>query len=135
MAYADKAAMEARFTSRELVELTNPDDRQAVVIDEGKLSTALEDASAEIDAVLSTRYALPMENPPSVLTALCCDIARYRLYVGRASEEVETRYKNATELLKRIAKGDVSLGTSGPATSGSPSFVRPQSVFGEGLFQ
>jgi phage gp36-like protein len=126
MAYATAADMEARFPVTELIELTNQNDPAVDTINAASMSVALDDASAAIDTVLGSRMRTPVSPAPSVLISVCCDIARYRLYSARSTEEVEKRYDNAIKLLKSIAAGDIDIGSQ----SGSKAvFTKPEPVF------
>ncbi|HBS22702.1 MULTISPECIES: DUF1320 domain-containing protein [Thalassospira] len=127
MAYSTATDMQTRFPLNELLDLTNQNDQSAETINEDALSVALDDASAAIDAVLSSRMKTPLSPAPSVLVSVCCDIARYRLYSGRASEEVEKRYDNAMKLLKSIADGEIDLGSN--QSSRPAVYYKPESVF------
>lgn len=116
MAYATLADLSDRYGVEELTQLT---DRLGVAApDAAIVARALDDASAEIDGYLAVRYALPLPTVPTVLLRLCADIARYRLWDDRASEEVRRRYEDARRVLERIASGDVSLGL--PAATSAP---------------
>lgn len=127
MAYATATDMQNRFPLNELIELTNQNDQSAETINEDALSVALDDAGAAIDATLASRMKTPVSPAPSVLVSVCCDIARYRLYSGRSTEEVEKRYDNAMKLLKSIAAGEVDLGVN--QASSKASYYKPESVF------
>ena len=111
MAYASVADMVARFGDLEVIELT--DRSHSGQIDEAVAKTALEDATAEIDAYLG-RFRRPFYDVPPILKRLCCDIARYRLSaVGLTgiTDEIRNRYKiDVLDLLRALAKGDVQLG-------------------------
>lgn len=116
MAYATLADLIDRYGDQELTQLT---DRLGMAApDAAIVGRAIDDASAEIDGYLAVRYALPLTATPSVLVRLCADIARYRLWDDRASEEVRRRYEDARRVLERIASGDVSLGL--PALTSEP---------------
>ena len=131
MAYANQTAMEKRFKDLELIELTNQDDPHAENINSNELQVALDDASAEIDAILGTRFNVPLITIPSVIERLCCDIARYLLFSGKAPEEVQKRYDDAHKLLKRITKGDVMLGAEGVTNNTGPTFQAHNLAFNE----
>lgn len=116
MAYATLADLIDRYGEAELTQLT---DRLGLAAPDAAMAgRALDDASAEIDGYLAVRYALPLATVPSVLLRVCADIARYRLWDDRASEEVRRRYEDARRLLERLASGDVSLGL--PAATSAP---------------
>jgi phage gp36-like protein len=108
MAYATQADLAARFGEDELAQLT--DRAGAGVPDATVVTRALADADAEIDTYLGARYALPLSTVPSVIARLACDIARFRLWEDRASDEVRRRYEDARRMLEAIARGQVSLG-------------------------
>jgi phage gp36-like protein len=114
MPYAVAADMIARYPNRDLVQLTNEDPAQTTV-NVAVLEQALSDASAEIDAYLDSRFALPLSDPPAVLNRLACDIAMYRLQSLRPLHDLadaRQRYEDATQLLLRVAAGEVTLGLS-----------------------
>jgi phage gp36-like protein len=117
--YATQADMEARFGVDELTQLT--DRVGAGVPDAAIVARSLADADAEIDGYLATRYALPLATVPSMLARIACDIARYRLWEDRASEEVRRRYEDARRILESIAKGMVSLGL--PEANAAPALA------------
>lgn len=119
MPYATQADLEARFGTDELTQLT--DRVGAGVPDAAIVARALADAEAEIDGYLASRYALPLATVPPVLARIACDIARYRLWEDRASDEVRRRYEDARRLLESIARGQVSLGL--PAASAAPALA------------
>ena len=111
MAYATVADMIARFGELEVLQLT--DRNQEGVIDKAVAKTALDDATAEIDAYLG-RFKRPFGKIPPLLVRLCCDIARYRLTAAQGvliTEEIRNRYKiDVLDLLRAMAKGEVQLG-------------------------
>lgn len=121
MAYATQQDLETRFGPDELVERTDRAGGQT--IDAAVVQRALEDASGEIDSYLGGRYAVPVDPVLPVLTALCCDIARYRLWQPVASEGVRQAYQDAVRFLRDVAAGAAVLaGALPPAApvSGGP---------------
>lgn len=130
MAYATLADLTDRYGDAELTQLT--DRAGAGAIDPAIAARALDDAAAEIDGYLAVRYALPLATVPTVLVRIACDIARYRLWDDRASDEVRRRYEDARRVLERIAGGDVSLGL--PAASGAPLELAEASIGNPRLF-
>jgi len=118
MAYCIAQDLIDRFGESELISLT---DRNGFdVIDNDVLSQAINDASAEMDGYLGGRYQLPLDIVPPVLKALCCNVARYKLYDQQASEQVDKRYDAAIKFLFSVSKGEISLGvdaTGSKATS------------------
>jgi phage gp36-like protein len=107
--YADVAAMVVRFGNDEMVRISNHTDRSATAIADEVVWRAIDDASAEADGYLH-RYKLPLATVPRVLLNVVCDIARYRLYDNRATDQVTRRYEDAVKLLKSISTGVVGLG-------------------------
>lgn len=80
---------------------------------------ALERASAEIDSHLSARYPLPLASAPAALVTPCASIAVYMLAIRHTAltTTIEERYKQAIELMKRIADGKAGLGEAEPRVS------------------
>jgi phage gp36-like protein len=104
--------MIARYPNRDLVQLTNEDPTQTA-INPSIIGQALADASAEIDGYLDGRFALPLNDVPTVLNRLACDVAMYRLQSLRPLHDMadaRKRYEDAVELLVRVARGEVTLG-------------------------
>lgn len=110
MSYASQNDLSARFGLDELAQVSDQSGRG--VLDQDVVDRALEDANAEVDGYLSARYSLPLAlaNIPAILKRVTCDIARYRLWNDRASDEVRQRYEDARRLLEQIAAGKVRLG-------------------------
>src|SRR5262245_12720126 len=101
MQYATSAQMIECFSEREVIAIT--DRGETGEVNETRLTEALVKASAEIDAFLVKRYALPLANggtplaaPPTMLVSLCCNIARYRLTGTEVmeTEVIRNRYKD-----------------------------------------
>lgn len=112
MPYASPNDMIARYPNRDLVQLSNEDPTQTTV-NAAALEQALNDAAAEIDGYLESRFALPLADPPAVLSRLTCDIAMYRLQSLRPLHDLadaRKRYEDAVDLLVRVARGEVTLG-------------------------
>ena len=135
MAYIDKAVMIRFFAESELIQLT--DRAGAGTIDDAVLNQAMTTAESEVDSYVGAGYILPLSTVPDVLKAMTGDIARYRLYDNRATEEVQKRYDRAISWLRDISKGVVSLGikTTDPEPESTVAAVsaRPQ-VFTNDLF-
>jgi phage gp36-like protein len=126
-----------RYPNRDLVQLTNEDPAATTVAAEA-LERALADASAEIDSYLEGRFRLPLGDPPAVLRRLAVEIAMYRLQALRPLGDVKdarARYDDAIAMLRRIARGEISLGLS-PAGAAAPKSAPeehdegPRRVFG-----
>jgi phage gp36-like protein len=107
MAYAEKADMEGRYGASEM-------DSLAAALGNPSIGAALDDAAGEIDGYLARRYALPLPSGKKypLLRWLSCDVARYRLWEGKISDEVDTvymRYRRAVKVLEDLASGDALL--------------------------
>lgn len=107
MTYATLSDMTTRFGEVELAQLT--DRAEGLVVQQDVLDRALDDATAEVDGYLATRYRLPLAVVPQLLVRLVCDIARYRLYDERTTEAVRQRYEDSVRMLKSISTGAVLL--------------------------
>jgi phage gp36-like protein len=109
MAYATVSDLIAAYGPQEVIALTDREDAGAV--DSAVALEALERASSEAESYLAARYALPLATTPQALTAVVCDIARYRLTGGAANETdpITDRYKAAVGWLKDVAAGRAVL--------------------------
>jgi len=130
MAYAVVADLIARYGEDELIQLT--DRIGAGTVDPAIAARALQDAASEIDGYLAVRHTLPLSSVPQLLVRVACDIARYRLWEDRASDEVRIRYEDARRILEGLASGRVSLGVTPPGAPAGPiASARPgRNVFG-----
>jgi len=147
-AYAQVSDMQARYPNRDLVQLTN-EDPTVTTINGAFLATFLNDASDEIDAYLESRVALPLSDPPAILTRLCCEIAMYHLNALRPIHDItdaKNKYDSAIAFLKEVSDGKRTLGLSADAqepaettvvqdvnAGGDPSL--PQRVFSRGTLK
>lgn len=116
MSYATLADLQSRFTE---AELRQSSDHYGQETDETRLQVALDDAAAEIDSFLSSRYRLPLVDNdgvplgvPRTLTRCACDIAIYRLQALRTADDIKDarrRYDDVIKLLGQIKAGEVEL--------------------------
>jgi len=112
MPYAQVSDLEARYASRDLVQLTN-EDPTAATVDAAFVTVALADASAEIDTYLESRFALPLADPPAVLVGWCCKIAMYNMQQLRPIHDLQDardRYKDVIAQLELVRDGKLTLG-------------------------
>jgi phage gp36-like protein len=121
--YAQSTHMINRFGSVEIIQLT--DKENVGSINASVLSQALADTDAEIDGYLEGRYSLPLQIVPRILTTYACDIARYRLYDDRATEQVSKRYDAAIKFLSMIAQRKINLGLDEESEDKAPSTGGP----------
>lgn len=112
MAYATRADLVRRFGEQEVASLEDPDNTGSG--DARVSSEALDDASGELDSYVAVRYAIPLPSVPEPLVRACCDVARFRLYKDRPTEEVKYRYERSVKWLEQLAAGKVLL-TFAPA--------------------
>lgn len=139
MAYATRTDIEAIYGAAHLETLVAADlDLDAAV------DRACAAASAEIDAYLGQRYAVPLTPPSDVVTSWCVDIACWRLAanIAQLSEEVRKRAERALAILKDVAAGRASVpGLTATATgdggsdlsvgsSAGPAFSSRRRVWG-----
>lgn len=110
MAYAVEA---------DLIEVLTPAQRLALLDDDsdgtetvGLATTLIAGASAEIDGIISARYAVPLTTTPATIKHLCLRITRAKAYYRRASppEAIVADYTAALEMLGRIASGEIGIG-------------------------
>lgn len=106
--YATRKDLEARFGEGELQELESTQTAG------NSIEEALQDASEEIDSYIAVQYILPLPSTPSTLKRIACNIARYRLYFQRPTEEIENRYKAEIDFLKRVADSKATLNILNP---------------------
>jgi phage gp36-like protein len=105
--YATREDLVQRFGSVEISQLEDLDNTG--MPNEEISQAALMDASQEIDSYIAVRYAVPLPVIPALLQRTCCDIARYRLYKDRSTEEIKARYEKSIEWLVRLSTGKVLL--------------------------
>lgn len=117
MIYATLEQMEQDWGADFLHDLL-PED----VVYAGAFAAALSKASAEIDIHLSARYSLPLQVLPTGLATPCVNMAVYHVAVRHSAltRTIEDRYKQAVELLQRIADGKAGLGAEEPRVTTDP---------------
>jgi phage gp36-like protein len=114
--------MALRYPNRDLVQLTN-EDPTVTTINATYLQTFLDDASDEIDSYIEARFALPLINPPSILTRVCCEIAMFHLQALRPIHDLEYAkliYEKNCKFLDEVSEGQLTLGLN-TATGTEPA--------------
>ena len=104
----------APYAAREDLLARYGDEIKSLEAAEGKTqattAAALADAAAEINGYLGARYRLPLAGTYPILTWLCCDIARFRLWEARLEDgednAVYVRYRKTLAFLERLASGE-----------------------------
>lgn len=107
MSYATRAALVKRYGDSEVTSLEDPDNTGVALASVSE--EALEDASQEADSYIGTRYTLPLPSVPEPVVRCVCDIARFRLYKDKPTEEVKYRYERTVKWLEQLAAGKVTL--------------------------
>lgn len=130
MPYATKADIEELYGADALFAADHDGDG---VAEDAPVLRAIEEADAEIDSSIGVRYPLPLAETPRILRRLSVDIAIYRLALSRdvLTEELRTRYEDATKTLDAIATGKKSLNLAAPDSGGDddgPSFEAPRPI-------
>lgn len=108
--YCTEPQFERRFGEREFADLLAGGHSYA---------QAENDSASLIDGYLAARYTLPLSSVPAVLTAICADLTRYRLWDDAAPEEVRRRYEDALSQLRDLSSGRLALppGSDGAVAS------------------
>jgi phage gp36-like protein len=95
----------------DLIEGSNLDDPQAMVLDNDRLNKALIAASNKINASLAISFAVPnlvLANPPD-LTRICVRIAHFELEGLEIREVVQKKYDAAIADLNNYRAGAIAL--------------------------
>lgn len=118
MAYATRTLIEEIWGATFVGDLLSSD----VDTDEA-VASALDLASAEVNLHLSVRYDVPLQGQPKALVMPTVNIAVYNLAIRHSTltTTIEDRYKQAVEMLKRIADGKAGLGVDEPKVSQDPT--------------
>lgn len=117
MAYATRIDIEELYGADFIADILDEN-----VDADAAIAGAMSRASAEIDTHLSIRYPVPISGKPNALITPCVDIGIYRLTNSHAhlTDSIRDRYKDAVDLLKRIADGKAGLGVDEPSVSTGP---------------
>lgn len=137
--YATRDDLVGRFTEISISQL------ESMHID-GLLATnnALSDAAETMNSYLSVRYQTPLVKTEH-LKIICCNIARYYLYVNDATGEPEDRYNDALKWLQQVAAGKANVTFAEPLTAEEQqkTYVKPAvpigssypgQIFGDDVF-
>lgn len=132
MAYSTIDDILKMLDESDLVDLT--DDAKTGEYDAAIVLRAIDDADAEINGYVGTRYNVERDPTPPVLRKYSVDIAIYNLYSRRktVNEEWTKRYDSAIRYLELVAQGKISLG-AGDADTGAvnhaPKIQGPARIF------
>ncbi|MBS7703313.1 gp436 family protein [Chelatococcus asaccharovorans] len=135
MPYALSADIDALY-GEDLLKVIADRDRSGTV-DQPSVDRALQEATGEIDAYISQRYAVPVSPVPTVLRRVCVDMAVYYLAGETGATitlEISRRYERALSFLKDVAKGTATLGST-EGEGDPPTFgpVPTLGTFGEAV--
>ena len=114
--YLTRADLTDAISLMELAQLSNDDPMTATTEPNWNIvDKSIQYACELADGYLMGRYTLPLEPVPSILNALCTDIARHWLHRRRINtaefpKSLEDAYKNAVKLLENIRDGKLQLG-------------------------
>ncbi|KEG17050.1 gp436 family protein [Bartonella bacilliformis] len=136
MAYANKTLIEELWGEDFLNDLCGDSENRDETVSDLAIARALEQASGEINAHLSHRYQVPIAGQPTALAMISVNIAVYNLAIRHTAltSTIEDRYKQAVDLLKRIAEGKAGLGAdepkilseNGPVRDGAFFYAKPR---------
>jgi phage gp36-like protein len=124
----------------ELLELAD-DDGVASLDDPGVqavLAEAIDQADREIDAYVGMVKAVPLDPVPPLVANLSAKIAVHGLYIRRPGlsipDSIAEAYKQALQMLGRIAAGKLSLGQEKDGATEEPGTVQMATVTGSPRF-
>jgi phage gp36-like protein len=116
MPYCTQADILEQLDEAVLIQLT--DDEGGDLVNDARVTRAIADGDATIDAYCQGRYEVPLSPVPEKVRQVSVDIAVYNLYSRRddtAPEVRKDRYKEAIRFLEKVAEGKISLGAASPA--------------------
>ena len=87
--------------------------------DNAKITTALADASAQVDSYLGARYTLPIANPPVTLKNAVRSLAWQALHQQVENDAAVRAAMEARRWLEQVAQGKATLGGSGDSRPAS----------------
>jgi phage gp36-like protein len=137
--YATHDDLISRFGALAIAELESMHNDGLLAV-----TNALSDASEKMNSYLSIRYQTPL-NKTEHLKLVCCNIARYLLYMNDATGEPEDRYKEALKWLQDVGAGKANVTFAEPlsATEQQSTYVKPAvpigssypgQIFGDDVF-
>lgn len=122
--YASQADMEARFGTQKLVELTNPDNLDAITINSGVIDAALDHATALADSYALKRYNVPLSPVPPAIADAVMVLAYHRLHGAMVPEDVKDMRKDAMAFLRDVSTGAARLDVAGAEPSSSTDGIQ-----------
>lgn len=122
--YYTQADYIERFGMDEALRLT--DEAGDGEVDAEKFTKAIADASADMDAYLRGRYALPFDPIPRVLSSIAAALVREKLHGNFPTQTVETEADRARKMLGDFATGKAQL--VGPDGAQPPAGDLPSGI-------
>src|SRR5262249_48232723 len=121
LSYATREDVLARYQADVVERICFDNDTDEADLD--KLDRALEDAAAEIDSYVSTRYPVPVNPVPLILRNMNVAGGLYwgALTADKLFEELARRAENWRRHLIMIAKGTAGLGVREDSSPSDPS--------------
>ena len=109
MAYCTQSDLEDRYGADRLASLADYDGDGSG--DADTVGGAIDDAQAEIDSYLQTRYSVPVDPVPNVLRVQTAKLAMHYLALQRDSvtEDLEQARKDVISWCEQVAAGQVTL--------------------------
>jgi phage gp36-like protein len=135
MAYCVIDDIKKQVSVDELVSLT--DDESLGTINTVHVNRAIDDADAEIDAAIGTRYPLPLDEIPTIIRRISVDLAIYALFsrrsMGGMPEVRADRRDAAAKLLYQLATGSMTLDITivAPSEGGWAVVSNTPRIFGD----
>ena len=106
--FADLAAKQARFETRDLLQLTDDENTGSIVPE--RIDAVLDSADALITGYVARRHRATVQFAGNaILRDIACDYAFYLLWRSNAPEWVLDRKKAAMKQLEQIAAGMLML--------------------------
>ena len=125
--YATRDDLVTRFSDMAIGELESLhiDGLQAT-------ANALSDATEMMNSYLSIRYSTPL-NKTEHLKLICCNIARYLLYINDATGEPEDRYTESIKWLEKVSQGKANVTFNEPLTDDEKqsTYIKPAVPIGD----
>jgi phage gp36-like protein len=133
MAYCTRQDLVDRIGEELLVEAS--DLERTGVANEARITRAIADADAEIDAYAQARYSVPLAGPPDMIRKIAVDLALYGLFSARgidpesADRSIVDGHRAALQFLDRLSRGHVTIGVATPAKDEGASVTAPSRIF------
>ena len=132
MAYCTIEDLYDAMGKQSIIDYAQNDSTEEASVYEPRIDAVIENATAEIDGSLRSRYKTPLDPVPVFIKDICIKIALYNLISRKgyakdsAEENYRKRYEDVKDELKRIQKGEIDIGI---ATSESTSRPAPTVLY------